>query len=105
MKNGHTNTIFYCNWKTIKKYMYVSAKIQPKPICPSLQVATESAAEEKKKKKKKSRQGHRGSRQRTGCPNKSTLAVQNETSHTITPATQVRRQSLHCLCLLPTGCA
>ena len=33
----------------IKKY--VSAKNQPKPICPSLQVATESAAEEKKKKK------------------------------------------------------
>ncbi len=31
----------------------------------------ESAAEEKKKSnnKKKSRQGHRGSRQRTGCPN------------------------------------
>ena len=54
MKNDHTNTIFYCNWKTIKKY--VSAKNQPKPICPSLQVATESVAEEKKK----SRQGHRG---------------------------------------------
>ncbi len=67
MKNDRTKTIFYLDLKHVHKYG--CAKFQPNPLFSSSQMATKSAAE-KKKKKKKVGNPLRGSRQRTGCPNK-----------------------------------
>ncbi len=48
MKNDHTKTIFYLDFKHNNKYS--SAKFQANPLFSSQQMATKSAAEEPKKK-------------------------------------------------------